>query len=155
MYRTMTGGRAFGYLAQLLPGVCRVYIDAAQAGQLTQKQAHIAVACQVLHDALADVAIVALVDEATGYQYERPRLELAEYLAIYINKKLAAWVSTFPSEYYRELYRLKGWKYNPNSTARTPEVGRITNDLIYSRLAPFVLEELVSFHLPCSVDSVP
>lgn len=142
VYRTLSGGRAYGYLATLLPAVCRVYIATENAGALSQKQGHIAVACLILNEALEAVAIIALIDEATGYQYERPRLALAEYLAIYINKKLAAWVSTFPPEFYSEVYRLKGWAFNPDSTARTPEVGRITNDLIYSRLAPFVLEEL-------------
>lgn len=142
VYLTETGGRAFGYEATLLPGVCRVYIAAADAGKLRDKQAHIAEACRALHESLADVAIIALVDEATGYQYERPRMELQEFLALYINKKLAAWVSTFPPDFYREVYRLHGWKYDSGSTARTPLVGKITNDVIYARLAPFVLEEL-------------
>ncbi|HYH65548.1 MAG TPA: P63C domain-containing protein [Urbifossiella sp.] len=77
-----------------------------------------------------------------GYQFERPRMELQEFLPLYMNKKLAAWVSTFPPDFYREAYRLHGWKYDPTSTARTPLVGKITNDVIYARLAPLVLEEL-------------
>jgi hypothetical protein len=142
VYRTQAGGRAFGYEATLLPGVCQVYLEADRAGATKPTQRHIVEACRLLSEALANVAIIALVDEATGYQYERPRLELQEYLALYINKKLARWVSTFPPEFYRELYRLRKWKYNESSTARTAMVGKLTNDLIYSRLAPFVLEEL-------------
>ena len=142
VYRTLTGGRAYGYEASLLPGVCQVYLDAEAAGELKKSQAHVAAACRILHEGLANVGIIALVDEATGYQYERPRLDLAEFLAMYINKKLARWASTFPPEFYREIYRLRKWRYNETTTARTSMVGRITNDLVYSRLAPFVLEEL-------------
>jgi len=141
-FRTPEGGLASGYRAEILPEVCEVFLKARDAGVLLQRQVHIAVRADILVRGLASVGIIALVDEATGYQYERPRLELAEYLAIYINKKLAAWVSTFPPEFYSQIYRLKGWRFNPDSTARTPEVGKLTNDLVYSRLAPFVLEEL-------------
>lgn len=142
VFASEQGKKGYGFAATLLPEVCRVYTAAANAGALRHTQRHVADVCRVLLDSLADVAIIALVDEATGYQYERPRLELQEYLAQYINKRLAAWASTFPPEYYSEIYRLKGWKHDPSSTARTPEVGRLTNDLIYARLAPFVLEEL-------------
>lgn len=142
IYLTEGGGRAYGYLATLLPGVCRVYMDADRAGALRANQLHIVDACRILHESLADVAIIALVDEATGYQYERPRLALQEFLAMYINKKLAAWEPTFPAKFYSEVYRLKGWEYDPECSQRIPYVGKITNDLVYSRLAPFVLEEL-------------
>jgi hypothetical protein len=129
-------------LATVLPEVCRVYIAADDAGVLTDKQKHVAVACRALYDSLADVAIIALVDEATGHQRKRSRIALEEYLATFLNKRLAAWEKRFPEVFYRELYRLKGWRYDPDSTARTALVGKLTNDLVYSRLAPFVLEEL-------------
>jgi hypothetical protein len=141
-YRTMSGGRAFGYLATVLPEVCRVYIAADDAGVLLAKQKHIAAACRDLYDSLADVAIIALVDEATGHQRKRSRVALEEFLAMYLNKRLAAWERRFPESFYRHVYRLKGWEYNPNSTSRIPTVGRLTNDLVYSRLAPFVLDEM-------------
>jgi len=141
-YRTITGGRAFGYLATVLPEVCRVYIEAERADVLGSKQKHIAVACKALYDSLADVAIIALVDEATGHQRKRSRIALEEFLATFLNRRLAAWERRFPEIFYQELYRLKGWRYDPESTARTAMIGKLTNNLVYSRLAPFVLEEL-------------
>ena len=142
VYRTSNGRRAYGYEATLLPAVCRVYMAADAAGKLKENQKHIAAACRILHESLADVAIVALVDEATGFQYRRSATALEQFLAKYMNDKFAKWVKRFSNEFYRDIYRLKGWTYNEESTARTPLLGKYTNDLVYSRLAPFVLHEM-------------
>ena len=66
-------GRAFGYKAKLLPGVCWVYQDALVAGKLTAKQTHIGAACQALLKALTNYAIEDLVDQATGFDDLRKR----------------------------------------------------------------------------------
>ena len=113
-YCTTQGNKGHGFIATLLPEVCRVYVNAASGGKVWKSQQHVADACRIIHDSLADVGIISLIDEVTGYQYERPRLALQEFLAHYINKRLAAWEPTFPAKFYRELYRLKGWPYDPD-----------------------------------------
>jgi hypothetical protein len=91
------------------------------------------------------VGIIALIDEATGYQDSRAKDALAKILEAFITKELRKWVSTFPVDYYKELFRLRGWKF-PNLPAdqrkRPILVGRLTNDIIYDRLAPGVKQEL-------------
>ena len=67
------GNVALGYRAELLPQVCNVYLQAKYAGKLTPNQEHIAEQCLMLLNGFATVGIIALVDEATGYQYDRPR----------------------------------------------------------------------------------
>ena len=89
---------------------------------------------------LARVGIVALVDEATGYQEVRDRLALQEILSKYISGALLEWTKTFPDLFYREIFRLKGWEWKAGKMSQL--VGRYTNDLVYERLAPGVLEEL-------------
>ncbi len=91
---------------------------------------------------LAGVAIVALIDEATGFQYERPSDALARILEAFIAKELRPWVQTFPEDYYRELFRLRSVDYTPSSVRRPQYFGHLTNNIIYARLAPKVLEEL-------------
>ncbi|WP_425581109.1 P63C domain-containing protein [Terrabacter aerolatus] len=49
---------------------------------------------------------------------------------------------TFPDEYYKELFRLKGLNYKKDSVQRPRYFGLITNDVVYKRLAPGILEEL-------------
>ncbi len=48
----------------------------------------------------------------------------------------------FPDEFYEQLFRLRGLEY-PRDTVKRPQYfGHLTNDIIYKRLAPRVLEEL-------------
>src|SRR5271165_2738199 len=76
-FKTLSGGRAFGYRAELLPKICGVFLDADKAGVLVARmQGHIAERAMILIRGFASVGIIALVDEATGYQYERPRRDL-------------------------------------------------------------------------------
>ena len=140
-FRTVRGMMAFGYPAELLPKVCDVFLDADEAGALMRGQKHIAVQARILIRGLAHVGIVALVDEATGYQDERARDALAKILEAFIAKELRAWVRTFPSEFYKELFRLRNIPYKED-VKRPQYIGHLTNDLIYARLAPGVLDEL-------------
>lgn len=140
-FRTVRGGRAFGYSAELLPKVCGVFLDAEDGHALTRSQQHIAAQAKILIRGLAHVGIVALVDEATGYQDERARDALAKILEAFIAKEIRAWVRTFPAEFYKELFRLRGIPYS-ESVRRPRYVGHLTNDLVYARLAPGVLDEL-------------
>jgi hypothetical protein len=136
------GGTAFGYKAELLPAICEVFLDANEAGVLRQNQKHIAETCKILYRGFAKVGIIALVDEATGYQYDRARRALEQILEQFISKELLRWVKTFPDEYYQHIFRLKGWKMSEIPNRRPVIFGRITNDLVYERLAPKVLDEL-------------
>jgi len=98
--------------------------------------------CEILLRGFARVGIIALVDEATGYQELRACNALAEILEAFVTKELRPYVPMFPVDYYREVYRLRGWKYLNISNRHTPLLGHITNDVIYARLAPGVRREL-------------
>lgn len=67
---------------------------------------------------------------------------LARILEAFIAKELQPYVQTIPEGYYRELFRLRGAAYTPTSVKRPQYFGHLTNDIIYARLAPQVLEEL-------------
>lgn len=142
LFRTPSGGRGYGYKAEILPMVCEVYLKARDRDAITRGQAHIVEACDLLMRGLARVGIVALVDEATGYQEDRARDALAEILATFISEELRKWVKTFPDAYFRELARLRGIHLSRVSVKRPQYIGHLTNDLVYKRLAPGVLREL-------------
>jgi len=63
-------------------------------------------------------------------------------LAVYLAEEKLKWAKMFPDEFYRQIYKLKGWQYPKGSTRRTPLVGKITNELVYERLPQGVLNEL-------------
>lgn len=142
IFNLKTGGRGYGYPAELLPAVCKVFLDARDAGALLPNQQHIAAKCDILIRGLATVGIIALVDEATGYQVDRDRDALRKILEAYILDQYLPWTKRFPDEYYRQLFRLRRWQYSPPSVKRPQVVGRITNNLVYKQLPPGVLEEL-------------
>jgi hypothetical protein len=131
-----------GYRAELLPQVCGVFIDADEAGVLNKMQIPIAKKCKILLRGFATVGIIALIDEATGYQYDRDRDELNKILEAYISKELMPWTRRFPEEFYREIFRLHGWEYNPMTVKRPGYVGKLTNSLVYEKLPNGVLSEL-------------
>lgn len=141
-FRLPNGGRARGYNAQLLPDICEIYLQARERGVLPRNQEHVAKQAEILVRGLARVGIIALVDEATGYQEVRTRDALARILETYIDKELQAWVQTFPPDFYREMFRLRGLDYSPDSVKRPQYFGHLTNNVVYGRLAPGVLDEL-------------
>lgn len=141
-FRTAKGNKAYGYRAELLPAVCKVFVDAKFEGKLTARQDHVANRCYVLLNGLATVGIIALVDEATGYQADRDRQELHRILAAYIAPELLPWTKRFPDAFYQEMFRLRGWEYKNIAGRRTQMAGKLTNQIVYERLPEGVLPEL-------------
>ncbi len=141
-FRPLKGGRAFGYSADLLPLVCEVFLDALEAKKVLKSQMHIAERAKILHRGLSRVGIAGLVDEATGYQEVRDRMALRAILDTYVSKELAAWEKRFPDDFYREMYRLRGWEWKSGTTKRTHAVAQYTKDLVYMRIAPELLAAL-------------
>ena len=136
------GGRtAYGYPATILADVCEAVLAARENGDLSLQQHHIADRCSILIRGFARIGIIGLVDEATGYQDVRAKRYLADILEKFIAAELQPWTRTFPYEFYEQIFRLKGWP-GPDGHKRSPLIGRYTNDIVYDRLAPGVLDEL-------------
>lgn len=142
-YRDPRGGPVrVGLDASLLPQVCEVWLRARDAKALTKIQLPVADRADILMRGLAHTGIIALVDEVTGYQRDRARDALAKILEAFIERELQPWVQTFPADYYEQLFRLRGLDYPTASVKRPQYFGVLTNDIVYKRLAPGVLEEL-------------
>lgn len=133
---------AHGLEATLLPKVCRALRDLKRDGKLHPSQESFADQAEVIADGLTEVGIIGLVDEATGYQEVRDKLALQEILDRFLRKSLAKWAKRFPDEFYFHIYRLRGWQWKGRSVNPPQVVAYYTNDLVYHRLAPNLVEEL-------------
>lgn len=143
-YEDKNGKIAQGFDANILPLVSDLYLKAREAGAINQTaQLETAKKAEILVRSLAKVAISALIDEATGYQYDRERDELQRILKAYISDELLKWQKTFPDTFYQEIFRLNGWPYTVQDIKRRPGVvGKWTRKVIYEQLPKGVLKEL-------------
>jgi len=131
-----------GYQASLLVDVCESVLDARRVGTLPPRLLNLGARAELLVRGLARVGIDALIDEATGFQNFRSKNALLELLHKYISDKLLQWAKTFPDEFYSELFRLRNLPFPSGRVPRPQFFGNLTNDIVYRRLAPGVLEEL-------------
>jgi len=141
IFKTPSGIVAYGYEATVFADLCDAVLEARKQGSLNYQQEHIAAQCEIIVRGLTRVGIVALVDEATGFQEQRDRDALAKFLEKFVADELRRWVKTFPLSYFQELCRLRGVPF-PKNMQLPQYFGHLTNDIVYSRLAPGVLSEI-------------
>lgn len=133
-----------GVSAEVLSDILDVYIKADKNGVLSDNQTVAGIAYKMLF-AFSKVGIIALVDEATGYQYDREKDELQRILKAYISDDLLPWQKRFPDTFYKELFRLNGWNFTIKDIRKRPGIiGKWTNTVIYKELPKGVLEGLKS-----------
>lgn len=141
------GGRGSpinGYMAELLPEICNAILKMQTENWLPIEMREAARRSRKLLNSFAKVGVIALIDEATGYQEVRDKDALQKILDKYLRKEWAEWAKRFPDEFYKELFRLKGWEWRGMKVNRPSVVGTYTKDIVYKRLAPGILEELES-----------
>src|SRR2546423_4116608 len=143
-YRPQHGGRtAYGHEATLLPEMCEVILDANNAGDLSMKRyGNIIRTADLLVRGFARVGIIALIDEATGYQDDRAKDELTRILEAYVEEEFRPYVSKFPNEFFKQVFRLHGWEYKAGTTLRPIAVGKFIKKYIYEPLPPNGLPKL-------------
>lgn len=130
-----------GYEATLLIDICSAIIDENRAGNYNDSA--IVTQADIIIRSVAKVGIIALVDEATGYNEDKTRAknELQKFLSAFLNEEASKWVKTFPDSFFEDIYKMKGWSWRGTSK-RPGVVGIIINDLVYDRLAPELRKEL-------------
>jgi len=106
---------ANGFEATLLLDICDAYLKARDENKLLATQMHLAKQAEIITRACAKVGIIALIDEATGYQAFRKKQELQLKLQAFIADEMQEWAKMFPDEFWFELARLEGIHYSPRS----------------------------------------
>jgi hypothetical protein len=104
-----------GYEATLLLDICDAYLRAREDDELLDSQLHLARQAEIITRACAKVGIIALIDEATGYDSYKKRQEYQLKLQAFIADDIQEWARMFPDEFWFELARLEGIHYSPRS----------------------------------------
>ncbi len=126
-----------GLTAEIFLEVCQGYVAAFTSDALkTERQKENAMSCAILLSSCAKIGLIALIDEATGYQFVREGDALQIKLKAFIADELRAWEKTFPDELWEEFGRLTGWKGSLHS--RPKWWGKLVIELIYETLDPDV-----------------
>lgn len=128
---------AKGITAETFLDICSAYVSALADGiNLTEKQTTTAINCSILLSACAKTGLIALIDEATGYQYVREEDALQVKIRAFISEELRAWEKTFPDELWEEFGRLTHWQ---GSLQQRPKYwGKLVLELIYDAMDPDV-----------------
>lgn len=135
-----TGLIAMGYEGTHLVEICDKYLQARDENLLKPKQIKLAIQAQIVVRACAKVGIIALIDEATGFQKIRAKHALRVKLQAFIADDLQEWARMFPDEFWIELARLEGIKYSPRS--RPLRWGRYIMMFVYDAIDAEVGKEL-------------
>ncbi len=126
-----------GITADTFLDICRAYVRALDDGALTtDRQKDIAAKASMFLAACAKVGLTALIDEATGYQYERAEDALQFKLRLFLEEEMRKWEATFPDELWREFGRLTNWSGGINQ--RPKYWGKLVMELVYEYLDPDV-----------------
>lgn len=124
---------AQGYDANILFEICNLYLEARRQKKLSHQQEHLATQAEILLTAFAKIGIVALVDEATGYQKNRKSDALRLLLEAYLADEIKKWVKEFPDDFFFELDRLYG--NTPLKANKRPMYyGKFINKYVYDPL---------------------
>jgi len=129
-----------GYEATLLIEICDFYLAARDEGLLRPSQMNLAKMAETVVRACAKVGIIALVDEATGYQDIRAKRALQLKLQAFIAEDMQEWAKMFPDEFWYELARLEGVRYSARN--RPLRWGKYVMAFVYDAIDGDVGKEL-------------
>jgi hypothetical protein len=138
-----SGRQGHFFPAGIIPDVAAGVVSAAIDGTLHKARLGVVPNCLKIMRALATTGEVALIDEATGYQYHRAPDALQEIIAKLLRQSCAAWERRFHPDYYRALYRLFGWEYRGHAQNPPHVVAQITLRWVYEPVLPVELIEAI------------
>ena len=134
-FYTIRGELADGYRAETLIEVCDAIIEAKNQLRLAPSQAFLAIQAEIIFRSAAKLGIVALVDEATGYQ-DKTRDEYRRLFDQFVQSEFTQWEKEFPEKFFDMIYRLYGLQRQKPDTSRHPQFfGHFIRKYVYYPLA--------------------
>lgn len=135
------GRPLLGVEVTILADVAAAITDMKVAGALHASREHLVPRARLIEKVLGKLALIALVDEATGYQNRRSADALARKFAEYLLPEPGEWSPVFPQRFYVELARLYRTKLE-NDHERPVFFSKFTSRFIYDAIDRDVAREL-------------
>ena len=149
-FKPLVGDIGHGYEAAILADVAKAIISANEReGGLASAQQRLVAQAKILTQAFARIGVIALIDEATGYQQIRDPGALRLLVQQYIAQEKREWDKQFPDSFYDELNRIYNSKRHTLTANgaviqnRPQHFAKFTRTYVYEPLENgAVLEEL-------------
>lgn len=133
--------KVHGIEAETFVEICKAYVRARDEKALSaQRELKVAQNTAKILAACAREGLIALIDETTGYQYDRIQEALRQKLSFYIKDGLEKWETTFPDQLWETFRRLTKWEGPSNS--HPPYWEKLVMELVYEYLDNDVVEWL-------------
>jgi hypothetical protein len=124
--------------------------EAYNSGFLPEKNKHLADKSSEIIDSFAVEGIESAVFRITGYNNIRERLAIERVLGTFIKSDIGEYAKRFDTWFYEEIYRLKGWDYQPIKTGKikntNSQLGFITMDIVWDRLVKGLQDKLKEYN---------
>lgn len=128
------GGAGHGIEATLLPKICNVLLKVRDEEENHPSQDAIIAQADIIMRGLAEIGIIALVDEATGYIDDKKKTEYRDLFREFIRKECREWEQEFPEQFTDMIYRM--YDLPKGKKGRHPRFfGNFIRKYIYTPLA--------------------
>lgn len=131
-----SGRKAQFFPAGIIADLAAAIVHSALAGSLHKARKGSVPNCMKILHALATTGEIALIDEATGYQFHRAPDALQKWIARLLRSTSGSWERRFPADYYQAMYGLFGWKYAGHTQNPPSVIGQITQRWVYCQVLP-------------------
>lgn len=132
---------AYGLNSEDVIEILEMYLKARDAGKLLKNQEHLAIKAEKIMRIFAKVGLVALIDEATGYQEYRKKDALRLLVESYIREDARKWTKEFSDDFFKGLDKI--YRLNTEPRTRPKFYGKFINKYIYDPIEKgVILKEL-------------
>lgn len=119
--------------ARVITDFCRLILSLRRVGKLAGRYLEYATNCERFMLGLADVGLVALIDEATGYDKVKRRNEYREIFNNFIRAEHSEWVKEFSDSFFDSIYKV--YRLEKTGKNHPSFFGGLINRYIYYPLA--------------------
>lgn len=134
-YIATNGKYSQGIEATVLPLICDVYYKASIKHKDNEGLKKAGETAYKIILAFSQYGVLKYVEQITGYRYTDEDIIIAKQLKEWgVSPTIVDWGKEFQTEFYRHIYRLKGWDFNPKTVKKPQVIGTYTNKYIYSYL---------------------